>query len=247
MGIPSPVDLANAVSAYAMILAGVTGLLLASLMQRQPLRWMAVYAGVVVTGMATVWFHGFGEQFFPSVVDIGTNLLLAWLLQNAVLGDYYAPRTRHWIIAVSGIINLTFVIWKYVIQDAYYRIYAIPLGASGGFRVGEVILISNSLLVTLLFYLRRKRIPDRARPLLYVVTATFIFGTLLAGTSNHEVGYQVLAYHATWHIVGAFGFVFFWAFNHVRFSEEPTLSRPVSPPSTPRTEQQPPSLSESRM
>jgi hypothetical protein len=26
------------------------------------------------------------------------------------------------------------------------------------------------------------------------------------------------AMHALWHLVGAFGFVGFWAFNHVRFA-----------------------------
>jgi hypothetical protein len=70
-----------------------------------------------------------------------------------------------------------------------------------------------------LFYARRAVIPQNARPLLYLLTATFFVGLLLATASNHRVDLQVMAYHATWHIVAAFGFIELWAFNHVRFAQ----------------------------
>jgi cell division protein FtsW (lipid II flippase) len=68
-----------------------------------------------------------------------------------------------------------------------------------------------------LLYARLARIPPRARPLLYLVTILFVIGALLATASNQRVDFQILAWHATWHIVGAFGFIALWAFNHVRF------------------------------
>jgi hypothetical protein len=33
--------------------------------------------------------------------------------------------------------------------------------------------------------------------------------------------FQILAWHATWHIVGAFGFIVLWPFNHMRFVINP--------------------------
>jgi hypothetical protein len=48
-------------------------------------------------------------------------------------------------------------------------------------------------------------------------TAWFLFGAWLASAKNHRVDHTVLAYHAVWHVVGAFGFLIIWAFNHVRF------------------------------
>ncbi len=74
-------DLANAVSAYATILSGIIPLLLCWLVSPQPRRWLFVYLCIFITGVPTVWMHGFGEQFPARVADIGTNLLLAWALQ----------------------------------------------------------------------------------------------------------------------------------------------------------------------
>jgi hypothetical protein len=214
----SPADLANTVTAYATILSGLVALALTALVQRQPLRWVAVYAGVVLTGIATVWYHGFGEQTPAAVADIGTNLLLAWLMQMAVLSDYYGARTRRWIGTAFGVPSLAYVVWKAVVGVERSRVFAVAWGESSGFYIGEALLIAGSLLAVGLVYLRLGRVPARARPLWYLATGMFLFGTLLATASNQQVGLQILAYHATWHLVSAFGFIVIWAFNHVRFS-----------------------------
>lgn len=213
--------LANAVSAYATTLAGLLALVLTALMGAQPARWRFAYLCVFVTGIATVWYHGFGETFWPGLADIGTNLLLAWALQVAVLGDLYAPTTRRWVASVSGALILAFIAWKIAVGPGSSSAFPIVLGSFGGFNVGEVLLIGNSILVVALFYVRRAAIPPNARPLLYLLTATFFVGMLLATASNHRVDLQVLAYHATWHIVAAFGFIVLWAFNHARFAHLP--------------------------
>lgn len=230
---PDPIsapDLANAVTAYATILSGLTTLALTALVRRQPLRWAAVYAGIVLTGIPTVWYHGYGETFWAGVADSGTNLLLAWLMQVAVLGDYYSPRTR-WIVGgVSGLINAAAMIPKLALGAGYSQVYVVPLGAFGGFHIAEAVLIADSLFAVGLLYFRHRWIPQRARPLLYVVTAVFVFGTLLATASNQQVDFRILAYHATWHVVGAFGFILLWAFNQVRAEEGDFTARRSLPP-----------------
>jgi hypothetical protein len=70
-----------------------------------------------------------------------------------------------------------------------------------------------------LFWARRERIPARAKPLLALVLAIFLAGFGLATASNERVVYPFFAMHALWHVVGAFGFIALWAFNHVRFAE----------------------------
>lgn len=217
--------LANTVTAYATCLAGVLTLALAWLMRpRQPARWLAAYAGILITGIATVWYHGFGETFEAGLADGGTNLLLAWLLQVAVLGDYYGlttGRPRAWLIALSSAsINLAATVWKIAVGPAIARRDAISFGSFGGFHVNEVVLILNAFLIVGLFYARRRAIPLAARPLLNLTTAFFLVGLLLATASNQQIGFHILPYHATWHLVSAFGFIALWAFNHARLSAE---------------------------
>ncbi len=208
--------LANTVSAYAIVLAGLLTLALTALMAPQPRRWWAVYAGVLLTGIPTVWHHGFGETLTTGFFDIGTNLLLAWLIQVAVLGDYYSRRTRRWVAGTTGTLILLYLVWKLAVGPLS-RANAVSFGDFGGFHVGEVLLILNSFLGVGLLYARLSRIPPRARPLLYLVTGIFLLGLGLATASNQQVDFRILAYHATWHIVSAFGFVALWAFNQARF------------------------------
>jgi hypothetical protein len=210
-------DLANAVTSLAIIFAGLLTLAFTALMGRQPRRWVFAYACVLITGAPTLWYHGWGEVFPARVADIGTNLLLSWALQVGALGDYYAPRTQRIVAGASGLVNLAYIVWMILAGPLRPRVLAIPLGSFGGFTLGEVLLISNSLLAVGLLYARHAAIPGRARPLLYLLTGIFLAGALLATASNQQVDFRVLAYHATWHIVSAFGFVALWAFNHARF------------------------------
>ena len=99
------------------------------------------------------------------------------------------------------------------------RAYLIPLGPWGGFYPGESWLIALSFTVVGLFVARRRDIPARARPLLGAVCAIFLTGMLLATASNDRIVPPFFAMHALWHLVGAFGFVFLWAFNHVACEE----------------------------
>jgi hypothetical protein len=209
-------DLANAVSAYATILSGIIPLILCWLVSPQPRRWLFAYLCILITGIATVWMHGFGEPFPARVADIGTNLLLAWALQYAILGDYYSARTQRIVTTITGVIIIAFIIQ--LIASGPERRLAITFGESGEFTWGELLLIANSILAISLFYLRKAMMPAKAQPLLYLITIIFLIGLGFATPPNHRVDFTVVAYHATWHIVGAYGFIVLWVFNHVRFS-----------------------------
>jgi len=213
-------ELANAVSGFAVIFSGGLALLFCWLMGRQPTRWQVVYAAVVLTGLPTVWYHGFGEQFIPRVADIGTNLLLGWLLQVAALWDDAKksnPRVRWGWAILSGVVNLIGISWIYLAGQNSGRSIFI-FGTFGGFSVGETLLIIDSILATGLLFAQQAQIPPRARPLLYAQTAIFLCGALLASASNSQVMYRIVAFHALWHLTAAFGFMALWAFNHTRFA-----------------------------
>ncbi|MCX7707461.1 MAG: hypothetical protein N2204_05590 [Anaerolineae bacterium] len=218
----APWMLANAVTGFATAFAGLMALALSALTGGQPRRWLWAYAGIFITGVPTVLHHGLGEPglwpaYWTGLADIGTNLLLGWLLVMAALGDFYSVRSR-WIIGgATGLADLAFIVARLAAGPGSPSEEVLRFGDFGGFKVGELLLIANSLLAVGLLYARLGRIPARARPLWYFTTALFILGTLLATASNDQVDAVFIAWHALWHLVGACGFMALWAFNHVRF------------------------------
>jgi len=221
--------MANAITSFATLLAGVFTLALWGLLRDQPIRWAHAYLWIFLTGIPTLGLHGYGEPFgapshpYWSVADTGSNLLLAWAIQLAVLGDYW--RERRWRVAAASLgVNLLAI--GNMVRERFFAEeihYLIPLGDFGGFRTGEVMLIADSLFVVALLTAARTRMPRRARPLLGFVALSFLCGLALATASNQQVGLlfgvPTLAYHALWHLVGSFGFLAFFVLNHVRFSE----------------------------
>lgn len=217
MGDIGAADLANTATAFATILAGVIPLALTPLTRAQPQRWIIVYWGIVITGIATVWYHGYGEGFWAGLADGGTNLLLAWLLQVAILWDYYPKRMRLPIAISSAVLNMAVILWRALYGPEFSRFYIISFGAFGGFHPMELMLILDSLIVVALFFGSLSKIPSPAKPLLYLLTVVFFIGALLASASNQRIDLHIICYHALWHVVGAFGFIVLWAFNTERF------------------------------
>lgn len=210
-------DLANAVTAFATILGGLIPLLLTAMTRPQPLRWVLVYWGMLVTGIATVWFHGYGEGYLSGLADGGTNLLLAWLIQVAVLFDAYRPGFRLPIVIISAVLNSAVIIWRALYGPGFTSLYIVSFGSFGGFHPMELMLIIDCIAIVALFFGSIGKIPQRTRPLLYLLTCMFSIGALLATASNQRVDFHIICYHALWHIVGAFGFIVLWAFNRERF------------------------------
>jgi hypothetical protein len=219
--------LANTITGFATLFSGALALALCRLVAKQPRRWVFAYWMIVVTGVFTVTLHGFGEtnpvlgpRWFWAFLDTGSNIVVAWALALGVVGDYYPPGfARRARVALTAAM-LAGVAWHFADRlPGGERAYLVPLGAWGGFHPGESWLIAFSFAVVGLFFARRERIPARAKPLLALVVAIFFAGFLLATASNERVVYPFFAMHALWHVVGAFGFVALWAFNHVRFGE----------------------------
>lgn len=211
-----PADLANAVTSFATIGAGGITLALGWLVPpRQPARWLLVWLALFLTGLPTLGWHGWGGEPWR-VADVGTNLLLAWLLMLAVLGDDWPARTRLRLGAAMGAANLAAIAWMVREAVTGQRAYLIPLGDHGGFLPGEAVLILDALVVTGLLVARRRSFPDAARPLLWLVTGLFLLGLALATADGSVVSGRVGSWHALWHVVSGLGFVVLWAFVHVR-------------------------------
>ena len=221
--------LANTITGFATLFAGCACLILARALHPHPPRWRFAYWMIVLTGVFTITLHGFGEtnpvlgpRWFWGFLDTGSNIVVAWALALAVLGDYYgeaAQRRGRPILHAAMLVGVTWHLYDRL--PGTERAYLIPLGGWGGFHPGESWLIALSFTVVGLFVARRDRIPGPARPLLWLVVGLFFFGMLLATARNDVVLFPFLALHALWHLVGAFGFVAFWAFNHARFSAAP--------------------------
>jgi hypothetical protein len=220
--LPAP-DLANAVTSFSTIGAGATTLALARLVApRHPQRWRLVWAALFVTGIPTLGWHGWGVVMPDGrgeiwrVTDVATNLLLAFTIQLAVAGDFYARRFRTRLAIGSGALNTAAIAGLIHEGVTGVKNYAIPLGEFGGFYPGEAMLIADSFLVVGLFYAARHQIAREAMPLLHCVTGIFLVGLGLATADGSVVVGRVGSMHALWHVVGGFGFVFLWAFVHVR-------------------------------
>jgi hypothetical protein len=221
-----PFALANAVTGFSTLLAGLFTFVMGLTTGHHRRAWLFAYACIFITGVPTIGFHGLGEvpevSHLWRVSDTGTNLLLAWALQVAVLGDFYSARFQRRFAVTSALVNLAGVAWMVYESFQVARIYAIPLGEHGGFHIGETLLIVDSWIVVGLLYSGRQSIPRRAMPLLHLTALTFLVGLGLASAANTQVRAPFFAYHALWHIVGGFGFVALWAFNEIRGREQST-------------------------
>jgi len=232
--------LANTITGFATLMSGIACLVLARMIHPHPPRWRFVYWTIVVTGVFTVTLHGFGEtnpvfgpRWFWAFLDTGSNIVVAWAVAVAALGDYYPAATvRRGRMLLTAAMVLGVAWHLYDRLPTTERAYLVPLGEWGGFYPGETWLIAMSWAGVGVFAARWGRIPEPARPLLLLVLGLFLFGMLLATARNDVVLYPFFALHALWHLVGAFAFVALWGFNHVRFQGEagagsrPAISRP---------------------
>jgi|GEM_PF-391803 len=221
--------LANIVTSYCTCLGGIIPLIYCAITRNQPRRWVLVYFCVFLTGLPTVWLHTVEGNRVASFFDVGTNILLAWAMIAAVSGDYMNAQARRRLLGIT--LSLNTLAWCWLV----YEIFApekkplLTLWDSGHFYTGEVTLILNAWVVVFLFVRYRRRIIEAARPFLYTIIALFLLGMILATGDNDHISIYIFPWHAVWHIVGAFGFITLWMFNHLRFSwPQMTEQMPVS-------------------
>ena len=190
---------------------------------------MFVYACILLTGIPTVWLHSVEGNRVASFFDVGTNIFLAWALIVAVSGDFLRPESRRRLLATITPLNALVLAWLIWEIFAAEKRPLIRFGGFGEFYTGEVALIANAWVVTILFLRNAKLIPAPSRPLLYLMVALFFFGMVLATASNKEITWRIVPWHATWHIVGMVGFVTMWLFNDTRFHPSRVLQNTISP------------------
>lgn len=212
-------QLANAVTGFATCFAGLMPLLYCWLYKPQPRRWMMVYLCILITGVFTVILHAYEGNRLCSFLDVGTNILLAWALQIAVSGDFMETRPRRRLLALLTAVNVC--VWIYLAYEvvAPVKRYVITFGSHGGFHFGQAALILNAFVVLGLFIVGFGSMPQEVRGLFYLVAAMFFAGLLLATGRQSLITTRVFAWHAFWHLDGAFGFITLWFLNHVRFNE----------------------------
>ncbi len=211
--------LANIVTSYCTCLAGIMPMLYCAFTGVQPRRWILVYFFVFLTGVPTVWLHTVEGNRVASFFDVGSNILLAWWLIVAASGDFMEPSSRRKLVGITLVCNL--LVWAWLVAEifAQEKRPVITFGAHGQFYMGEAALIANCWVSAILFMCHRRQVSNAARPFLYLVLIMFLIGMGLATAGNERISIYILPWHATWHILGAFGFITFWVFNHIRFSE----------------------------
>ena len=210
-------QLANIVTSYCTCLAGLMPLLFTLLGRKQPARWVVAYSCMLITGIPTVWLHSMEGYRLASFFDVGTNILLAWAAILAVSGDFMQRESRRKLLIVITPIDVAVIGWLLWEVFAAEKVPLIRFGDFGQFYTGQVALIANAWVAAILFVKNVRRIPHHARALMWLTLIMFFMGMLLATASKHQVSGYILAWHATWHVIGAFGFISLWAFNDLRF------------------------------
>lgn len=212
---------ANVVTSYATLLAGIMPVVYTLLTRNQPGRWMFVYVCIIITAIPTIIHHADPRIAFWTSTDVASNLLLAWSIQNAVSGDFMTVGARNTFMRLSTILNLGVFCWLTYEAVSGVKIPVIKFGEFGEFYLGEAALIINAWFVAGLFFKSYRRIPATARPFLLLTFFIFLIGMGIATADDGQINARFFAWHATWHIVGAFGFITLWIFNHIRFTVSP--------------------------
>ena len=114
------VGLANTITGFATLFAGLLPLALCYLTDQHPKRWMFVYWLIVVTGVFTITLHGFGEtnpvlgeRWFWAFLDTGSNIVVVWGVVLAVLADFYDKDTQTWARPLATVMMLVGVTWHF--------------------------------------------------------------------------------------------------------------------------------------
>ncbi|HOJ68802.1 MAG TPA: hypothetical protein PK379_03915 [Candidatus Hydrogenedentes bacterium] len=224
-------QLANIVTSYCTCLGGILPLLFCRLYRSQPSRWLFAYLCILITGIPTVWLHSMEGNRVASFADVGTNILLAWAMIVAASGDFLSPASRTRLLGVITPLNLAGIGWLVWEIFAPEKRPLITFGSFGQFFAGEVFLIANAWVVVILFILGRGQIPARAKPVLWILIATFFAGMCMATAANHVITMYIFPWHAIWHITGMAGFLLLWLFNHIRFNDpSPAATCPAGAP-----------------
>jgi len=227
----SPLALTNTVTGFATLIAGALLALMSSLTGTQPLRWRAAYAWIGVVGIATIGSHGIGEPTgglaaaFWGFADVGSNLVLGWAIVFALLADLPPSAGTRAVRAGIALLNAVGLIHGVAERVFPAASAALAFASAGGLSFGELVIALDYLVLVVLLVRERKRMPIRARRLLGALGAMGLLSLPFAAQTNDALGQRMFAYHALWHLIGAFALCVLWVINEIRFEEELLVPR----------------------
>ncbi|MGC8737831.1 MAG: hypothetical protein ACP5UA_04190 [Candidatus Hydrogenedens sp.] len=210
----------NVVTSFATLWSGIVVTLFWCYDGKQPLRWLFFYLTIIITAIPTIVHHMYPAQQFWTSVDIMSNILLVWALELALAGDFFKDMSYKRFIFILSVINC------FVVLKLGYEIFVPPesvflqLGEKSGFTFGEVSLILNAILSVSVMTYYSRTFTQKQKSVLKILVIIFLLGLILATGNDDFIKPAFIGWHSLWHITGAFGFVVFWFFNHLRFSIE---------------------------
>ncbi|MCX8065283.1 MAG: hypothetical protein N3G21_08955, partial [Candidatus Hydrogenedentes bacterium] len=151
---------------------------------------------------------------------IMSNVLLVVALELALVGDYFTQKVRMFFLWLFGTLNLLAIAYLFSILVFPIPNIYIPLGSSKGFSLGEIVLILNAIVSVVILAVNFGKLRKKEKVVFLVVVGMFLLGLVFATGSDGYIFPKHIAWHSMWHIVGSFGFVLFWYFNHLRFSNK---------------------------
>jgi len=220
-----PESLASAVTSLAMLGAGGAVACLARLGSAQPAHWRRCWDAAALVGVTTLGLHGFGEPAGGaslrawSFADTSANLALAFLVLLAAARDFAPEGARRALVLAFGAVSTLGVAHVGAEKFLGGAAGGLELHALGALSGSQLALVADYAAVLALFWRGRERMPPRARRLLPLLGATAAVGLLLAMPDGERVDFGFVAYHAIWHLVGAFLVALLWLVQELRFAE----------------------------
>ena len=213
-----PAHIANVVTSFAFLWSGIAVCLFWFIERTQPIRWLFFYITIIITAVPTIAHHIIPQDMSWTSLDIMSNILLVFSLQIALAGDYLSPKSHRLFLIILTIFNL--LVFGYLLSLLFLPVpnFYLSLGNNKGFTLGEIALILNAILAVIILGLNFGKLDVREKVILLLIIAIFSMGLYFATGSDDYIYPKYIGWHSMWHLTASFGFVFFWYFNHLRFS-----------------------------
>lgn len=209
---------ANVVTSFALLWAGILITIFWFLERNQPLRWLFFYLTVVITAIPTIIHHIMPKNLCWTSLDIMSNILVVVALELGLIGDYFSGSVQKSLWVVIGFLNLFVILYLVSIIFLPIPHIYLPLGRSKGFTLGEIALILNAIMVVIILGTNYTKLRRKEKAVFWGIVLTFLFGLFFATGSDDYIYPRYIGWHSMWHILGSYGFILFWYFNHLRFS-----------------------------
>jgi hypothetical protein len=210
-----------------MLGAGFGTLAMARLTRSQPAHWMRAYAAAALVGVTTVGLHALGEPAGGlrlrvwSFADTAANLLLALAVVLAALRDFGAPAAQRRNFVVALALNAFAIGHVFTEKFLGGSASGFTFASFGALSASQLALVADYAAVIALMTRARASLPERSRRLLPLLGLLALLGLALAIPDGEQMFAGIFAWHAVWHLVGAFLLLLLWIVNELRFAAAP--------------------------